>query len=149
MKNEKIQRKLASRLVAVSLLLSTATVFADSAPAGNVVEFRMSLRKKGGVVRCGIFTKEGWLKKPTASDIARANGKSAICVFKQIPKGTYGISAFHDENSNGELDTNLVGYPLEDYCASNNARNMFSAPSFDDAKFSYKGGQKRLEALMK
>jgi uncharacterized protein (DUF2141 family) len=70
-------------------------------------------------------------------------------VFEKIAPGVYGISAFHDENKNGKLDTNIVGYPTETYCASRNARNMFSAPSFDDAKFDYKGGRKRLEARMK
>jgi uncharacterized protein (DUF2141 family) len=84
-----------------------------------------------------------------AADIAKATGRTAVCTFKKIPAGTYGISAFHDANENGKLDTNIVGYPIEDYCASRNARNMFSAPSFEDAKFSYKGGEKRLEAHMK
>jgi uncharacterized protein (DUF2141 family) len=66
-----------------------------------------------------------------------------------VPAGTYGISAFHDEDNDGKLGTNLVGYPTEEYCASNNARNMFSAPSWKDAKFAYRGGTVRLRAVMK
>jgi uncharacterized protein (DUF2141 family) len=66
-----------------------------------------------------------------------------------VPKGVYGISAYHDENSNKKLDTNFVGMPTEDYCASRNARGTFGPPSFEDAKFSYAGGTKRLEARMK
>ena len=72
-----------------------------------------------------------------------------MCVFKGVPKGVYGISAFHDQNNNGKLDTNLLGLPTEDYCASRDARNTFGPPSFEDAKFSYDGGLKRLKARMK
>jgi uncharacterized protein (DUF2141 family) len=84
-----------------------------------------------------------------AAHVVKPNGRTALCVFGKIRPGVYAISAFHDKNSNGKLDTNIVGYPVEDYCASRNARNMFSAPSFDDAKFDYSGGRKRLEARMK
>ena len=81
--------------------------------------------------------------------VAQINKTTALCIFKEIPAGVYGISAFHDEDNDGKLDTNLVGYPTEDYCASNNARNMFSAPSWKDAKFSYKGGSVKLRGVMK
>lgn len=129
--------------------LSSSAGRAEEAPSSNVIEFRMHLRQKGGVVRCGLFTREGWLEKPRAAHVVRANGPLALCRFEKIAPGTYGISAFHDANDNGKLDTNLVGYPIEEYCASRNARNLFSAPSWDDAKFAYKGGRKLLTAHMK
>ena len=52
-------------------------------------------------------------------------------------------------SSNGELDTNFVGMPVEDYCASRDARGTFGPPSFDDAKFDYRGGTKRLSVRLK
>jgi uncharacterized protein (DUF2141 family) len=147
-------RTRASLTLAIALALATftgsdAASAEEEAKAGNTIVFRANLRAKGGVVRCGLFDRKGWLERTVAADVAKANGAVATCTFKKIRPGTYGISAFHDENSNGKLDTNIVGYPVEDYCASRNARNMFSAPSFDDAKFEYKGGEKRLEAHMK
>jgi hypothetical protein len=54
-----------------------------------------------------------------------------------------------NENKNGKLDTTFVGYPVEEYCASRNARSAFSAPGFADAKFRYAGGALELEARMK
>ena len=101
------------------------------------------------MVRCGIFTEKGWLKDPVQPALAAIHGKVALCIFNGLPNGVYGISGFHDENKNGKLDTNLVGYPTEEYCASRNARNTFSAPSFDDAKFKFSGGTLELEARMK
>jgi uncharacterized protein (DUF2141 family) len=134
----------------VGALLGESSVGrAEEASSLNVIEFRMRLREKGGVVRCGLFERSGWLKKVVASATARANGATALCVFGKIHEGTYGVSAFHDQNENGKLDTNFLGMPIEDYCASNNARGVLGPPSFDDAKFSFRGGTKRLEAHLK
>jgi uncharacterized protein (DUF2141 family) len=115
----------------------------------NVIEFETQNRSDDGLVRCGLFKQNGWLKDAFRSSIVKVHGKRALCLFKEIPAGTYGISAFHDENGNEKLDTNFVGYPTEEYCASNNARNLMSAPSFSDAKFRYRGGTVRLRGTMK
>lgn len=117
--------------------------------ATNVIEFETQNRSDAGAVRCALFKEAGWLKDAFRPSIVKINGKKALCVFKEVPPGVYGISAFHDEDNNGKLNTNLVGYPTEAYCSSNNARNMFSAPSWGDAKFSYKGGTVRMRGVMK
>ena len=107
------------------------------------------LRGRGGVVRCGLFARDGWLKKPVGTATVSADTAAPICVFRGIPAGTYGASAFHDKNGNGKLDTNFMGVPIEDYCASNDARGFMGPPSFDDAKFTYRGGTQRFEARLR
>jgi uncharacterized protein (DUF2141 family) len=57
--------------------------------------------------------------------------------FKGLPHKTYAIAIFHDLNSNGLLDKNALGVPIEPYGFSNNARNTFSAPSYAEASFSH------------
>jgi uncharacterized protein (DUF2141 family) len=133
----------------VALVPVSVGVAAEEAPSSNEVQFRTELRERGGVVRCGLFARSGWLEKPVGASIVSAKTANPICAFRGIPAGTYGLSAFHDKNNNGKLDTNFVGMPIEDYCASNNARGFMGPPSFDDAKFVYRGGTKRLEARMK
>jgi len=128
---------------------ATTSHATEESPSGNEVQFRTQLRERGGVVRCGLFTRSGWLKKPVGASIVKADTARPICTFRGIPEGTYGLSAFHDKNGNGELDTNFLGMPTEDYCASNDARGFMGPPSFEDAKFAYPGGSKRLEARMK
>jgi uncharacterized protein (DUF2141 family) len=141
-----------SRSTALAML-ATLCALAPSAraeePAPSVLEFRTLTRGAKGVVRCGLFAEAGWLKKPVQSAVAPIVGGAALCVFKGIPKGVYGISAFHDENVNGKLDTNILGMPTEDYCASREARGTLGPPSFSDARFKYTGGSKRLEAHLK
>ncbi|MFN5292610.1 MAG: DUF2141 domain-containing protein [Flavobacteriia bacterium] len=61
-------------------------------------------------------------------------GKSHVYKFKNLPKDTYALAIYHDENKNGKLDKNLFGAPTEAYGFSNNARETFSAPSFEAAK---------------
>lgn len=46
----------------------------------------------------------------------------------------YAIAVYHDENNNEKLDENTFGMPVEKYGFSNNARETFSAPSFESAK---------------
>jgi len=138
--------------VAVAVLfgiLWAPTSQAEPHGSGGGIEFRARLRERGGVVRCGLFRKAGWLKAPLAKAAAKADGPTALCVFENIPPGVYGVSAFHDKNDNGKLDTNLLSIPSEDYGASNNARGSFGPPSFEDAKFAYRGGRVRLEANLK
>lgn len=49
--------------------------------------------------------------------------------------GYYAIKVFHDENRDGEIDTNFLGVPTEDYGYSNNASAWFGPPSWESAKF--------------
>ena len=138
-----------SMLLALACVPATTATAAEDAPATNQVQFRTPLRSRGGVVRCGLFARDGWLKKPVGTATVRADIAAPICIFRGIPAGTYGASAFHDKNGNGKLDTNFMGVPVEDYCASNDARGFMGPPSFEDAKFTYRGGTQLFEARMR
>jgi len=125
-----------------------ASLSANADEGASRIELRAHFEERGGSVRCGLFTRAGWLKKPLRAAAAKASSSPALCVFENVPPGTYGISAFHDQNDNHKLDTNVIGVPSEDYGASNNARGVFGPPSFDDARFEYKAGTKRLQAKL-
>jgi len=43
-------------------------------------------------------------------------------LFPGVAPGRYAVSVFHDENSNGKMDTNFIGIPREGVGASNNAK---------------------------
>jgi uncharacterized protein (DUF2141 family) len=135
-------------LLAAWMSTVAATALAGQAPSNNRIEFRAHFAKRGGSVRCGLFQRSGWLKKPVRAAAAPGNASPALCVFEQVAPGTYAISAFHDQNDNHKLDTNLIGVPVEDYGTSNNARGVFGPPNFDDARFEYKDGTKRLQGSL-
>lgn len=54
-------------------------------------------------------------------------------VVRDLPPGQYAVNAFHDENDNGELDTNLFGIPTEGYGFTNDPKTTFGPPDFEDA----------------
>lgn len=55
--------------------------------------------------------------------------------FKNVPSGTYAISAYMDKNGNSTLDKGSFGIPKEKYGFSNNARGQLGPPSFKAASF--------------
>lgn len=62
--------------------------------------------------------------------------KGTVSVSFDVSDGSYAVSVFHDANENGLLDTNFLGAPTEYYGFSNNARSLFSAPTFRDCEIS-------------
>jgi uncharacterized protein (DUF2141 family) len=94
------------------------------------------LKNDTGFVQVGLFNSDGtFLKsayKGVSSDI-KSNG--ATVTFLNIPKGKYAISAYHDKNKNGKLDTNFMGIPSEDFACSNDAKGFMGPPKYEDAKF--------------
>ena len=147
---------IARQLVIVGTIIAGALVATQPSHAGdnsdakgNVIEFLTHPKNSNGVVVCALFDKSGWLTKPVKPAWGKIKADRALCLFSDVRPGTYGISAYHDENKNGKLDTNVVGMPIEDYCASRDARGTFSAPSFEDAKFDYKGGKLRMSSQLK
>ena len=77
---------------------------------------------------------EQFLKTPVKSNAIEVKDNRATFEFKDLPKGIYSFSYYHDVNSNGELDTNFMGVPKEPYGFSNNQKGTFGPPSFEDAK---------------
>ncbi|MEZ7498879.1 DUF2141 domain-containing protein [Flavobacterium sp. Arc3] len=130
--------------LAISLVLLPSSGFAQiECPSINVKIQNIS--NNSGVIACAIFeSEEGFPNKfmKFASNImlTQIGGKDASFEFSDIKAGKYAIVVIHDENRNGELDTNLFGIPTEGYGFSSGAVVTMSAPSFSDAEFSYDGG---------
>jgi len=61
--------------------------------------------------------------------------KKVVVILDSLNYGEYAVRVFHDENKNGELDTDFLGIPDEDYGYSNDASGWFGPPSWDKAKF--------------
>ena len=72
----------------------------------------------------------------------KASTAPVTVVFDNLPAGTYAIGAFHDENANDHLDTNVLGLPTEGYALSNGVRPVMSKPTFQQAAFTVSNGDK-------
>lgn len=120
------------------LVLALAGVPVE-ASEGPKIEMTIGLESDLGSVFCALHSKAKTFPGDSAKAVAtlqvKPKGKKAKCVFEKIPLGTYAVSAYHDSNGNGELDTNWLGIPKEGVGASNNAKGSMGPPKFDDAKF--------------
>ena len=63
------------------------------------------------------------------------SNREAVWRVSDIPFARYAVMLYHDENGNGEFDTNLFGFPLENYGFSNNAGAFLGPPAYDKAAF--------------
>jgi len=132
-------------------MLSMARCLAQAAPPeGSVIHVDVvGLRNDKGKVFCALyasadgFPKDG--QKAIRRDTSSISDKKASCEFSGVEPGTYAISVFHDENSNGKLDTNFMGIPREGVGASNDARGHMGPPKFDAAKFELARGRLNLK----
>jgi uncharacterized protein (DUF2141 family) len=104
--------------------------------------------QKGNVVVClwgkenkdfPICSTAGAYKSTTL----KANNSSLVASFQNIPSGEYAVSAFHDENGDGKLNTNWMGMPKEGIAAANMDKSQSQGrrerPSFDKMKFKLNG----------
>jgi len=67
--------------------------------------------------------------------ILQIENNQVIVIIDSLEYGEYAVKVFHDENKNGELDTDFLGIPDEDYSFSNNVSSWFGPPSWERAKF--------------
>ncbi len=103
---------------------------------------------KGGILNLEISSSKGAFESDgdengVAATIQEKVSKGSYQRSFDIPPGTYAIKLHIDENENGELDTNFLGIPKEQYGLSNNTLFL----NFDAASFSlntYKKVQIRL-----
>ena len=63
----------------------------------------------------------------------RAQVGTVRFVLRDLSPGRYAVNAFHDENDNGDLDTNLLGIPSEGYGFTNDPDSSFGPPDFEEA----------------
>lgn len=129
----------------VALVLANApfTAFAEPSCPGIHVKI-LGIKNSTGSVACALFeSPEGFPKEfleyATNITMIRIRDTKARCNFLDIPPGTYALAVIHDENMDGKLETNWLGVPQEGYGFSNEAQATMSAPSFDDAHFTYDG----------
>jgi uncharacterized protein (DUF2141 family) len=86
---------------------------------------------KGDVIVSVYASPKQWPDGNSVADL-KEEARLGSLTFRvhDLPPGTYGVTAFHDENRNGKLDTNFFGFPLEGFAFSNDVHPILSSPSF-------------------
>ena len=124
-----------SRILAAAGL---AGLVAFQAPAADLTVEVRGIRSDDGRVLLavhGLATKDTF---PSGDEVAAAGREPARAgtvrfVIDDLAPGRYALTAFHDENGNDDLDTNLLGIPKEGYGFGNDAKATFGPPGFEAA----------------
>lgn len=98
---------------------------------------------KKGNLRIGVFKKNGFPEadKVHFGKIIPVTNSTMNVIISTLEVGQYGIAVLQDQDKNGKMTTNLVGYPVEPYGFSNNKFGKFGPPDFNEVAFTLKSGQ--------
>ena len=118
------------------LILAAAALYAE--PLTLTVNLKGFKSDKGNV-EVALFDQAAAFptkpEKAIAKQRAPITGGAATVEFRDLKPGTYAVSAYHDANGNGKMDSNFIGIPKEPTGASNDAKGRMGPPSFKDAQF--------------
>ena len=125
------------RLLAAAALAGAAAVAVPALAADLFIEVH-GVRSDDGRLYVAVHTPESKDTFPEGTGAIaaiqrRAHAGTLRFVLRDLSPGRYAINAYHDENSNGELDTNLVGMPSEGYGFANDPNTSFGPADFDAA----------------
>jgi len=122
-------------------ILAAAALLAASPAFATELTFEITgIESAEGHVLVALYDETQFLKKPIKAFRLKPD-KTLAGTFGDVPPGTYAVSVVHDENGNGRLDFNAVGFPIERYGFSNNPFLM-GPPKFDDARIEVNGTSK-------
>ena len=117
-------------------LCGAALLTMNLATAADLTIVVDDVKSADGMLMVALYDSAGaFLKTPVNATGTRAATSDNKVVFKNLPEGVYAFAVYHDANSNGKMDRNLVGIPTEDYAFSNNAMGKMGPPAYDEAKF--------------
>jgi uncharacterized protein (DUF2141 family) len=120
-------------------------LIAGPASAARIIVTIDGLHSAQGTVFVGLYATPSKFLNGNQSDAikkVRASTGPITVAFDNLPPGTYAVGAYHDENGNDHLDTNLLGLPVEGYALSNGVRAVMSKPTFQQAAFTVGTGDK-------
>jgi uncharacterized protein (DUF2141 family) len=142
--------RLALALALVGALWPLATPVIAVQKATLTVKFT-GLRNDKGEAQITLYPDEKSWDKEKHSHVGTGpiKGGTATVTLRDLPPGTYGVAALHDENRNGDMDTRF-GIPREGVGLSNNPKLSFtSSPGWNDIKLEVPAGEKTIEIKAK
>lgn len=125
-------RKTLTTLAAIGLALSAGT-----AHAATLTVAVTGIEEQEGAIMLAMFDAADAYDgggPPARAVRIPVTDKVVSMTLEDLPAGRYAIKLYHDANGNGEMDTNMVGLPVEGYGFSGNG-GRFGPPGWDDAVF--------------
>ncbi|MEM6641263.1 MAG: DUF2141 domain-containing protein [Pseudomonadota bacterium] len=134
------------KLFARSLCFAGFALASTTASADTLSLVVENIQKQEGVLMIALFDSAEAFNNsgaPVDATIAKVTGETVKVLFEDVAPGQYAIKMYHDANENGEMDTNMMGIPVETYGFSGN-KGRFGPPPFEDAVFDVAEGDENV-----
>jgi uncharacterized protein (DUF2141 family) len=136
----------------VVVLFLSISGFSQSDSSTSIRVKVTDLRSNDGKVGLTLFnTAEGFPGNPNNAidkKYVDVTNKTAFATFEKVPPGKYAIAVYHDEDEDGEIETNFIGIPKEGIGSSNNPKSRMGPPRYEDCEFDTRKTQE-LTIIMK
>lgn len=123
-------------ILAIALLLTSLQY------SGELDLQVLGAKSDNGVVRILLFdSKKGYpdqVELAVRSFSLPLSKRKCRIKISDLKPGKYAIAVFHDEDGNGRVTTNPLGYPIEKYGFSNNVKAYFGPPDYEKTVFELK-----------
>ncbi|TXF88496.1 DUF2141 domain-containing protein [Neolewinella aurantiaca] len=134
-------------LVILLALVALSLPAANTPPDTVTGTLRFSvnnIKHAGGTIWVGVYSSEDdFLDREKARLVAvkvSKTGDKFIEIPEMIVGKEYALGLFHDENDNGEFDTNFLGLPAEPWAFSGKLKSRFRMPRFEEVSFRFEEG---------
>jgi uncharacterized protein (DUF2141 family) len=127
-------------LITLFLIFISFCTFSQTEKATVIIAVKVvDLRSNDGKVGLTLFNaEEGFPSTPENAIQKRyvdISNNTAEATFENVPEGKYAIAAYHDEDEDGEIETNWIGIPKEGTGSSNNPKSRMGPPRYEDCEF--------------
>ncbi len=122
----------------IFLILTLIAFQFGHSQTGNLKITITNIESVSGTINIGLYNNADNFpieEKEYILTILEVEALEITYTFIGLPQGEYAIALFHDENKDDICNRNFFGIPKEGYGFSNNIKPTFSAPSFEDTKF--------------
>lgn len=107
------------------------------------------IRNANGAIDVSLFGQKKGFPDKMANALRHGRGQivdgTCTITFQNIPFGPYAVSAFHDENNDGKLNTTWYGMPKEGVAISRNKKGAINRqPTFEEATVDFNTDGQRI-----
>ena len=134
-----------------SMCLVMTSAWSDTLQDDLVIHVNGLTHDRGQAIASLFREGDDIFGKPYARVAGGIQQNKATLTFSGLPHGNYAVTVFHDENSNNDLDHNVLHFPAEPLGFSNGFKlSLFSGmPSFEKLRFAFGANAEPLEIPVK
>ena len=125
----------------------------DASRLGTVLIRILGAANDEGTMKIAIYGAEYTFERPAEAAFATVERISGGEVLVPVPLSalpdTIAIAVFHDENDDGILNKNVVGFPSERYGFSRNARGLTGPPTWEQTVISRPANDSTVEIFVR